>query len=458
MVLGEINRVYFIGIGGIGMSALARYFMQLGITVAGYDRNSGRLTNRLTEEGAFIHFNDNIEEIPAEYKGPDKAGTLVVFTPAVPKDHKELKFFRENAYPVLKRSEVLGLITNEKTTIAVAGTHGKTTISTMIAHILTTSGVGCNALLGGISRNYGTNLLVNKQSNYMVTEADEYDRSFLQLHPDYAVISSMDADHLDIYGSAEEMKLAFGRFASQVKEDGILLVKKGVNLKSDSNIQARSYSYSAKEEADFYAQNIRLAHGFYIFDLITPAGEIKNIKLGQPGLYNVENAIAALAIAWLAGSKKESLAHTLEDFKGIQRRFDIHINKPNLVYIDDYAHHPEEIKACIESARELFPGKKITGVFQPHLYSRTRDFAEEFSKSLGLLDRLILLDIYPARELPIEGVNSEMVFNKVEINDKVLCSLNTLMSKISEEKPEVLLTMGAGNIDAYVEPIIKLFS
>lgn len=458
MVLGDVNRVYFIGIGGIGMSALARYFMQLGITVAGYDRNSGKLTNKLTEEGAFIHYNDNIEEIPDEFKGLDKTGTLVVFTPAVPKDHKELIFFRENSYPVLKRSEVLGLITNEKTTIAVAGTHGKTTISTMIAHILTTSGVGCNAILGGISRNYGTNLLVNKQSNYMVTEADEYDRSFLHLHPDYAVISSMDADHLDIYGNAEEMKLAFGRFASQVKENGILLVKKGVILNSNSNIQARRYSYSAKDKADFYAQNIRLSHGYYIFNLITPSGEIENIKLGQPGLYNVENAISALSIAWLAGVNKEILPHTLEDFKGIQRRFDIHINKPNFVYIDDYAHHPEEIKACIESARELFPGKKITGVFQPHLYSRTRDFAEEFSKSLSLLDKLILLDIYPARELPIEGVNSEMVFNKVETNDKVLCSLKTLMSKISEEKPEVLITMGAGNIDEYVEPIIKLFS
>lgn len=458
MVLGRISRVYFIGIGGIGMSALARYFLQLGKIVAGYDRNSGKLTGKLTEEGALIHFTDNIEEIPSEFIHGDKYETLVVYTPAVPKDHSELLFFRENGYSVLKRSEVLGLITSEKTTFAIAGTHGKTTISTMVAHILKSTSSGCNALLGGISRNYGTNLLVNKRSKYMVTEADEYDRSFLELHPDYAVISSMDADHLDIYGNVEEMKLAFGKFASQVKENGVLLIKKGVNLYQGSNIQSRCYFYSGEEKSDFYAQNIRLIQGHYSFDFYTPEGKIESIKLGQPGLYNVENAVAALAIVWLAGVNRETIYKSLEDFKGIQRRFDIHINEPNLVYIDDYAHHPQEISACISSVRELFPGKKITGIFQPHLYSRTRDFADDFARSLNMLDKLILLDIYPARELPIEGVTSELLFNKVELDSKILCPLEKLISKISVDKPEVLITMGAGNIDEYVEPIINLLT
>ena len=458
MVLGKINRVYFIGIGGIGMSALARYFLQLGKIVAGYDRNSGKLTGKLTEEGALIHYTDNIEKIPYEFKIGDKYETLVVYTPAIPENHSELLFFRENGYSVLKRSEVLGLIAGEKTTFAIAGTHGKTTISTMVAHILNSTSAGCNALLGGISRNYGTNLLVNKRSKYLVAEADEYDRSFLQLYPDYAIISSMDADHLDIYGNVEEMNIAFSKFASQVKKNGILLIKKGVNLYQGSNIQSKCYFYSAEEKSDFYAQNIRLIQGHYSFDLYTPEGKIENIIIGQPGLYNVENAIAALAIVWLAGVNRETIFKSIEDFRGIQRRFDIHINEPNLVYIDDYAHHPREILACISSVRELFPGKKITGIFQPHLYSRTRDFADDFAKSLNMLDKLILLDIYPARELPIEGVTSELIFNKVELESKVLCPLEKLMSKLSDDKPEVLITMGAGNIDEYVEPIINLLT
>lgn len=457
MDLGNIKRVYFLGIGGIGMSALARYFLSIGKSVAGYDKGLTSLTQKLIKEGAHIHFNDNIDLIPDEFKKPEELiHTLVIYTPAIPNEHNELSFFNDKGYNILKRSELLGLIAEKKTTIAVAGTHGKTTISTMIAHILSKTETGCNAFLGGISRNFNTNLILSPQSNLLVTEADEYDRSFLKLFPDYAVISSMDADHMDIYGNMEELKTAFGRFASQVK--GYLVIKKGVDISFAASNNARLLYYSGNAETDFYAQNIRLVEGYYIFDFVIPGGIIKDIKLGQPGMYNIENAVAALAVAWLLQTKSEILAKSLESFKGIQRRFDVQLKKENLVYIDDYAHHPVEISACVKSTRELYPGRKITGIFQPHLYSRTRDLANEFAESLDLLDKLILLDIYPAREKPIKGITSKIIFDKVKINDKILCSNKDLMNVLKNESPEVLLTMGAGNIDEFIDPIKEMFA
>lgn len=439
------------------MSALARYFLSIGKSVAGYDKGLTSLTQKLIKEGAHIHFNDNIDLIPDEFKKPEELiHTLVIYTPAIPNEHNELSFFNDKGYNILKRSELLGLIAEKKTTIAVAGTHGKTTISTMIAHILSKTETGCNAFLGGISRNFNTNLLLSPQSNLLVTEADEYDRSFLKLFPDYAVISSMDADHMDIYGNMEELKTAFGRFASQVK--GYLVIKKGVDISFAASNNARLLYYSGNAETDFYAQNIRLVEGYYIFDFVIPGGIIKDIKLGQPGMYNIENAVAALAVAWLLQTKSEILAKSLESFKGIQRRFDVQLKKENLVYIDDYAHHPVEISACVKSARELYPGRKITGIFQPHLYSRTRDLANEFAESLDLLDKLILLDIYPAREKPIKGITSKIIFDKVKINDKILCSIKDLMNVLKNESPEVLLTMGAGNIDEFIDPIKEMFA
>lgn len=453
----KIEGVYFLGIGGIGMSALARYFLAAGKFVAGYDRHSSGLTRKLEEEGAIIHYTDTVSEIPSAFRDKNKKDTLlIVYTPAVPKDHSERIYFTENGFRIIKRSELLGIITSGKTTIAIAGTHGKTTISTMVAHILTKTGFGCNAILGGISRNYNTNLLLNSGSNTIVTEADEYDRSFLRLFPEFAVISAMDADHLDVYGTYEELKDSFRCFASQVKTG--LLVKKGLefNLTGDKNTSI--VTYSREELADYYAVNIYLREGLYAFDLVTPQGELKGIQLGQPGLYNVENAVAALAVSHMAGVSLKLLRDTLIDFRGIQRRFDVHLNSEGMVFIDDYAHHPEEIAACIDSVRQLFPGRKITGVFQPHLYSRTKDLADGFAKSLSLLDSLILLDIYPARELPIEGVNSEMIFNQVQIKEKLLCSREDLPDILRQKKPDVLITMGAGNIDEYVETIKNMFN
>ncbi len=438
------------------MSALARYFIAAGKPVAGYDRSSSVLTKKLEEEGADIHYNDSVPDIPEQFRNmTEKESILVVYTPAVPKDHTERVFFAENGFRVIKRSELLGLITSEKTTIAVAGTHGKTTISTMVAHILTKTGFGCNAILGGISRNYNTNLLLNAGSNIIVTEADEYDRSFLRLFPKFAVISAMDPDHLDVYGTFYKLHDSFSCFASQVSAG--LLLKKGLDIELSGKKGLHVFTYSREEHADYFARNIYLKEGLYTFDLVTPEKEVQGIRLGQPGLYNVENAVAALAISHMAGLRLNQLQNSLEDFRGIQRRFDVQLNTPEIVYIDDYAHHPEEIAACVTAARQLFPERNITGVFQPHLYSRTRDLAHGFAQSLSLLDKLILLDIYPARELPIEGVSSEMIYNKVMLNDKILCTREELLDVLRGKKPDVLITMGAGDIDEFVEPIKNLF-
>ena len=449
--LNSIQNVYFLGIGGIGMSALARYFNVTGKQVGGYDRTPSDLTAELEKEGILVHFDDAPGSIPRAFR--DKNNTLVVFTPAVPGDHKELTYFREHQFTVLKRSEILGLITRQKKTVAVSGTHGKTTVSTMIAHLMAKSDKGCNAFLGGISRNFNSNLVLNPSSEWVIAEADEFDRSFLRLFPQVAVVTAMDPDHLDIYGNTEELHAAFNSFVSQIHADGILLMKKGVPIEK-KNMPAHVYTYSLNDTStDFHAGNIRLEKRKYFFDLIGPGIVIKDISLLHPGLVNVENAIAATAVAALLGMTPELIRMTMETFEGIRRRFEYHVNTGNIVYIDDYAHHPRELEATILSVRELYPDKKITGVFQPHLYSRTRDFADGFAKSLSLLDQLVLLDIYPAREVPIEGVNAAMIYDKVEIKEKYLCSMDGLMDMLQKLRVEVLITLGAGDIDKMVEPI-----
>jgi UDP-N-acetylmuramate--alanine ligase len=468
-----MNKIYFIGIGGIGMSALARYFIHEGNRVAGFDRTCTPLTNALDEEGIAIHYNDSETLIPVEFKGKD---TLVIYTPAVGNDNDELRYFQQNGNKILKRAEALGQITAAKKLLAVAGTHGKTTTSTLLAHILTVSGNACTAFLGGISKNYNSNLLLPQKTvqglqsanNCIVAEADEYDRSFLQLHPTVAIITSMDADHLDIYGNVDELRKAFVAFANQIVPEGILVVKKSVSkeLKKHSlliNQQTSMFTYAYSEVADFYAHDIRLKRGGYFeFNIVTPFGIIENCTVGAPGWMNVENAVAATAAAvsyWVSICKEpftthqSLLADALKSFVGVKRRLDVQANYKGITYIDDYAHHPAELAATINSLRNMFPYKKITGIFQPHLYTRTRDFAKEFGESLSALSELILLDIYPAREKPIDGVTSQMIFDHVTISTKQMCRKEDVL-KILQEKPrKVLVTLGAGDIDTLVEPI-----
>jgi UDP-N-acetylmuramate--alanine ligase len=453
--LNNIKQVYFLGIGGIGMSALARYFMATGKLVAGYDRTPTDLTLQLENEGISVHYEDSAELIPPAFRS--SARTLVVFTPAVPEDHMELAYFKTHAFEICKRSEILGHITRNKKTLAVAGTHGKTTVSTMIAYLMTKAGTGCSAFLGGISRNFGSNLVLDSQSDWVVAEADEFDRSFLRLFPWAAVITAMDPDHLDIFGNALEMNEAFNLFAGQINPSGILLMKYGLPLRP-SSMPGNVYTYSLGDEGDFHAENIHLLDRQYHFDLKGPGTEIKDISLMHSGLVNVENAVAACALSALLGLAPEKIRHAMQNFSGIQRRFEYHILTGKMVYIDDYAHHPKEIEATLLSLRDLYPGKKLTGVFQPHLFTRTRDFAEGFAHSLGLLDELILLDIYPAREMPIAGVNAEMILNKVKLKDKIICSKEQLLGELKKRSPEVLITLGAGDIDKLVEPITNLFT
>ena len=452
MELNKIQSVYFVGIGGIGMSALARYFKANGFNVEGYDRTPTLLTSELEREGIGIHFEDNINLIKEDFRNP--TNTLVVYTPAIPKGHEELNYFIDKGFDVKKRSQVLGILTREHKGVCVAGTHGKTTISTMISHLLKQSEVDCSAFLGGVSQNYKTNLLLSDTSDYVVLEADEFDRSFLQLTPFLALISSADADHLDIYGDDLSVKSSFKEFASLVKDGGILLSKFEVELDFESRAEVRHYTYSMNNtKADFYAENIRLDKGLYVFDLVTPDDKYLNLKLGIPALVNVENAVGACSAAIISGVKYEELLKSLPDFKGIRRRFDIRLKTDQFVLIDDYAHHPEEIKATINSVRALYPDQRITGVFQPHLFSRTKDFHKEFAESLSLLDELIMLDIYPARELPMEGVSSEMILDLVGIDVKKISTKADLYDEIEGLKPEVLLMMGAGDIDKEIDKL-----
>ena len=434
------------------MSALARYFNQKGLHVAGYDRVPSSLTNQLMSEGMDIHFEDNTDLIPEKFRQKDN--TLVIFTPALNADHSELKYFRDNNFRVEKRSAVLGSITSEGKGVAVAGTHGKTTISGMIAHIFQSSGMGCNAFLGGICKNFDSNYVLNTDSNLFVVEADEYDRSFLTLHPQIALITAIDPDHLDIYGDIEKMKSSFETFVSQVKTSGILILKQGITMKVPPGIRILYYSMS--EEADYYAFNIERKHLNYSFSLHTPAGDFHNLKTGIFGRINVENSVAAFAVTMEAGVPPEEINKAITSYEGVKRRFDIVIQSEKLIFIDDYAHHPEELKAFISSVNETFPGRKITGIFQPHLFSRTKDFAAEFAASLSLMDDVLLLDIYPAREKPVEGVSSELIFKQLtNKGQRIMCKMDELTHIVENIVPEVLLCMGAGDIDKAVAPLHK---
>ncbi len=447
-----MKNAYFIGIGGIGMSAIARYYNNLGYNVSGYDRTPSKLTDALVSEGIEIHFSPDCSAIPQDINQ-----TLVIYTPAVSENMEEMVYVREKAYKVIKRSKALGEIASNSFTLAVAGTHGKTSTSTMLAHIFTQSGHGCNAFLGGISKNYHTNLLLSK-NKVLVAEADEFDRSFLQLFPNVAVITATDADHLDIYGTHEKVLEAYAQFASQVKCTGHLIIKKGVKL-DRVNVSARIWSYGINGPADFHAENLTLKEGgYYEFTFRHPSGEIHGCKLGVPGIIQVENSIAAAAAAILGGISPAKVWEALSSFSGAERRLDVHVNTAKKVYVDDYAHHPEEIASALKSIREMFPGRKVCAIFQPHLFTRTRDFANEFAQSLSLADSVILLDIYPAREEAIPGVSSELIFNRINIQDKVLTNKEELMDLLATRDTDVLVTFGAGDIDRYIDKIKALCS
>lgn len=449
--MNSYKNIYFIGIGGIGMSAIARYYKFKGCNVSGYDKTPSELTGELIAEGIGVHYEDNTDFIPK-----DVENTLVVYTPAIPHDLKELLYVQEHGYTLLKRSKTLGEIAKGQRCLAVAGTHGKTTTSTLLAHIFTDSKVGCSAFLGGISKNYDTNLLVSHNPT-IVAEADEFDRSFLQLFPEIAVITAMDADHLDIYGDLKHVHEAFQAFAGQVS--GTVITKLGLDI-TPNHTKARIMRYSYNDpRADFYADNLRKDEcGYFTFNLKYPDGVIKDCRVGVPGWVNVENAVAAAAIALVYGIDPEAIRHALGTFLGVKRRFDIHVNRPGCAYIDDYAHHPNEISTAISSMRDIFPGRRLTAIFQPHLYTRTRDFADEFAKALSAVDKLIMLDIYPAREEPIPGVSSRLIFDKVTAPEKVLLKKEMLMKYLEDEKIDTLITFGAGNIDRFIPQITEMLS
>lgn len=460
--LDQIENIYFIGAGGIGMSALVRYFLSKGKNVAGYDRVESNLTKELNQEGANIHYMDDVTLIPKAFE--EKENSLVVLTPAVPESHSELTFFKENGFNIMKRAQVLGEITKTNRGICVAGTHAKTTTSSMIAHLLKQSSIDCNAFLGGILKNYNNNLLLSESSDLTVIEADEYDRSFHWLSPYMAVITSVAPDHLDIYGTQETYEDAFIHFASLVRNGGTLLVEQNAALAlpqlldNKQNKQIYSYAGGINNQShtptpDFYAQNIRIADGKIVFDFVTPKSIVRDIQLGVPVEINIVNGVAALAIGWLNGMSDEELRQGMLSFQGPKRRFEFHIVRDDLVLIDDYAHHPEELEASISSVKKLYSGKKLTTIFQPHLFSRTQDFYKEFAKSLSLSDEVILIPIYPAREEPIPGVDSRMILDEISIQNKRLLSKEELLNEIKEIDPEVLLIVGAGDIELLVEPI-----
>ncbi|MBE0423371.1 MAG: UDP-N-acetylmuramate--L-alanine ligase [Lutibacter sp.] len=440
MNLDRIHNVYFVGIGGIGMSAIANYFKSNGKNVAGYDRVPTKITDALQHMGIAVHFEDSVDLIPAEFK--NKQDTIVVYTPAIPKNNLELNYLWENHFTVLKRAEILGAITKSTFCLAVAGTHGKTTTSTILGHILKEAGVNATSFLGGISENYNSNLILGGDE-ISVVEADEFDRSFLKLSPNIACITSMDADHLDIYGEKAELEKSFMDFADKVSET--LIVRKGLPLKG--------LTFGIEENADYDAKNLKVEEGAYIFDVKTPTETIENIKINLPGKHNVLNAVAALAMANIFGVSLQVIAEALLTFKGIERRFSYKIKTENLVLIDDYAHHPTEINAVVDSVREMYPTKKIAGIFQPHLYSRTRDFIDDFAASLSRFDQLILLDIYPARELPVEGVTSAWLLDKITIEDKQISSKENLVKNVLNLDSQVIVMIGAGDIGELVAVI-----
>lgn len=449
-MIKELKNIYFLGVGGIGMSALARFFLANGCSVYGYDKTKTELTNQLEKEGVKIHYNEDEALIPSEFISNDSSA-IVIYTPAIPKDNKEFVFLKNNNVRLYKRSEVLGLITQSYFTIAIAGTHGKTTTSSMVAHVLTACGVDCIAFLGGISLNFNSNLVLNEKAKIVVVEADEFDRSFLTLSPNIALITSIDADHLDIYGNHDEMVKSYQDFVNKISSDGVLITKPEFKNKLSF---VNTKTYSLNKGVEFSLNELTIEDGKYKVSI----NETNKIALGLPGKHNVENAIGAFAIAKELGIDSDKIGKALSSYKGVKRRFEYHVNKPNIVYIDDYAHHPEELKFAIQSAKELYPNKKITVVFQPHLFTRTRDFLDGFAESLSLADQLFLLDIYPARELPIEGVSSQVLLNKINVEDKKLVQKNELIAMIENANLEVLLTLGAGDIDVFVQPIKELLN
>ena len=449
----NIKSVYFIGAGGIGMSALVRYFLAKGYNVGGYDKTPTELTRRLIEEGAQIHYDDCPDQIPDCFR--QKETTLVVYTPAIPSDHKELTYFRQQGFDIQKRAQVLGLLTRQHKGLCVAGTHGKTTTSTMAAHLLHQSAVDCNAFLGGISKNYGTNYILSPTSDYVVIEADEFDRSFHHLRPYMTVITATDPDHLDIYGTKEAYLESFRHYTTLIQPGGALILHRGLEMKADVGPEVTVYEYS-RNEGDFHAENIRIGGGEIVFDFVTPTATLRDIQLGVPISINIDNGIAAMALAWLNGVSEDEIRQGMKTFSGVDRRFDFKLKTEHMVFLSDYAHHPNEIEQSVKSIRELYADKRIAAIFQPHLYTRTRDFYREFAQSLSLLDKVILCDIYPAREQPIPGVTSQLIYDNLRPGiDKVMIHKSEIIDTVSRKDFDVLISLGAGDIEDYAPQIVK---
>lgn len=454
MELKDIKAVYFVGAGGIGMSALARYFIHRGLVVAGYDRTPSDLTHQLEKEGMVIHYEENVDEIPQACR--ERESCLVVYTPAIPATHKELVFFREHQFEIKKRSQVLGLLTDHHKGLCVAGTHGKTTTSAMCAHIMHQSSIDCNAFLGGISKNYGTNYLLSAQSDYVVIEADEFDRSFHWLHPWMTVITATDPDHLDIYGTKEAYLESFRHYTELIKKGGALILHTGLEMTPNVQEGVKTYSYS-RDEGDFHAENVRIERGEITFDFVSPIENVKDVRLGQPIPINIENGVAAMAMAQLAGCSASELRYGMETYRGVDRRFDFKIRTDKVVFLSDYAHHPKEIYQSAKSLRELYHDRKITAIFQPHLYTRTRDFYKEFADALSQLDEVVLTEIYPAREEPIPGVTSELIYDNLKPGvKKQMIKKADVLSFVRSHDFDVLVVLGAGDLDNMVPQITRI--
>lgn len=454
MELKDIKAVYFVGAGGIGMSAIARYFIHCGLVVAGYDRTPSDLTHQLEKEGMVIHYEENVDEIPQACR--ERESCLVVYTPAIPATHKELTFFREHQFEIKKRSQVLGLLTDHHKGLCVAGTHGKTTTSAMCAHIMHQSSIDCNAFLGGISKNYGTNYLLSAQSDYVVIEADEFDRSFHWLHPWMTVITATDPDHLDIYGTKEAYLESFRHYTELIKKGGALILHTGLEMTPNVQEGVKTYSYS-RDEGDFHAENVRIERGEIIFDFVSPIENVKDVRLGQPIPINIENGVAAMAMAQLAGCSASELRYGMETYRGVDRRFDFKIRTDKMVFLSDYAHHPKEIYQSAKSLRELYHDRKITAIFQPHLYTRTRDFYKEFADALSQLDEVVLTEIYPAREEPIPGVTSELIYDNLKPGvKKQMIKKADVLSFVRSHDFDVLVVLGAGDLDNMVPQITRI--
>lgn len=456
MEASQIKAVYFIGIGGIGMSAIARYFLNQGLTVGGYDKTPTDLTKRLVEEGAHIHYEENIGLIPTECLDPDTC--LIVYTPAIPAEHAELQYFKRNGFDLQKRAQVLGTLTRTLKGLCVAGTHGKTTTSSMAAHLLHQSHVDCNAFLGGITKNYGTNYILSTKSEFVVIEADEFDRSFHWLRPWATVVTSTDADHLDIYGTEEAYLESFRHYTSLIQTGGYLILHTGLKMQPDTKEGVTTYTYS-RDNGDFHAENVKIGNGEITFDFISPLGNIQGINLGVPVTVNIENGVAAMALAQLAGATEEEIRQGMASFSGVDRRFDFHVRTPKMVYLSDYAHHPEEIRQSVLSVKQLYEGRRVKAIFQPHLYSRTRDFYREFADALSLLDDVTIVDIYPARELPIPGITSKLIYDNLRQDMKrEMCHKEEIPDIVRRGGFDVLVTLGAGDIEDYAQEITQILN